>query len=96
MSDHSSALSGEWTIHSIAQHRESVLPLLDMGATEVDVSGITELDSAGLQLLLALQRGLARRGLELRLRPLSSSVREVLNLYGLDATLHPGAHEEQR
>lgn len=87
MSQNEASLSGEWTIHAIAQQRDAVLPLLDGGASEFDVAGITDMDSAGLQLLLAMQRSVAQTGHELRLVRPSSAVQSILRDYGLDATL---------
>lgn len=81
-------LSGEWTIHAIAQHREAMLLLVNEGHTSFDASGISELDSAGLQLLLAVQRSVAKRGGELILTQCSRCLKDLLQVYGLDETLH--------
>jgi anti-sigma B factor antagonist len=94
MSTSTACLAGEWTIHAIAQHREAMLLLVNGGQYEFDASGITDMDSAGLQLLMAAQRSIAKQGHELRLMDASSAVKDVLKAYGLDATLLPVNLEE--
>lgn len=94
MSTSMACLSGEWTIHVIAQHREAMLLLVNDGQYEFDASGITDMDSAGLQLLLAAQRSIAKQGRELRLVACSGAVKDVLATYGLDTTLMPVNLEE--
>lgn len=94
MSTQTACLAGEWTIHAIAQQRETVLALVNEGQYVFDASGITDLDTAGLQLLLAAQRSIAQLGQELELLQISAAVREVLRSYGLDANLLPVMAEE--
>ncbi len=80
-------LQGEWTIHAAATLREAMLAHVTAGTSTFDLQGITEMDSAGLQLLLAAQRSLARSGLAMSLRHPSPAVAEVLRHYGLDLEL---------
>lgn len=94
MSTSTACLAGEWTIHAIAQHREAMLALVNGGSYEFDASGITDMDSAGLQLLLAAQRSIAQQGHELSLVQASTAVKDVLKAYGLDANLHAVPLEE--
>lgn len=94
MSTAAACLAGDWTIHTIAQHREGLLQTLAEGRHAFDASGITDLDTAGLQLLMALQRSLAQQGHELQLLQPSSVVRDVLGSYGLDSTLQ-AIHEPE-
>lgn len=95
MSDTTTAcLTGEWTIHAIAQHREAMLALVNDGIVAFDASGITDMDTAGLQLLLSAQRSLAQLGQELQLVHPSSAVKGLLQAYGLDMTLQPVSIEE--
>jgi ABC-type transporter Mla MlaB component len=56
---------------------------------ELDAAGITECDSAGVQLLLALRRSLAHRGSTLRLRGLRGALAQALATYRLDEQLAP-------
>jgi len=93
MSDASTRLAGEWTIHAIAQHRAHVLGLVEQGQYELDVSGITDMDSAGLQLLLSTKRALEKQGKALCLSHIPPAVKHVLTSYGLDTDLHPLSFE---
>jgi anti-sigma B factor antagonist len=94
MSTSTACLAGEWTIHAIAQHREAMLLLVNEGQYEFDASGITDMDSAGLQLLVAAQRSIAQQGRELSLEQPSQAVKDVLKAYGLDANLQSVFAEE--
>ncbi len=56
---------------------------------ELDASGVQEFDTAALQLLLGLKRGLAQQGQTLSLCAPSAVVLASLQTYGLDAALEP-------
>jgi ABC-type transporter Mla MlaB component len=58
-------------------------------ACEIDVGRITEVDSAGVQLLLALRRSLARQGSPLALTSVRTALAQALATYRLDDTLAP-------
>lgn len=94
MTTTSASLTGEWTMHAIAQQRELMMALVDDGHVEFDTSGVTDMDSAGLQLLLSAQRSIALRGHELKLMAMSDAVKGVLNVYALDESLHSTHPEE--
>lgn len=94
MSHDTIALQGEWTIHAAAALRETLLVHLAEGAHTFDVTGITEIDSAGLQLLMATQRSLARSGLELTLQGRSPAVDDVLHIYGLGPDLRQASDHD--
>jgi anti-sigma B factor antagonist len=50
-------IEGELTVHTAAEHRGPLLELLEPeGELALDLSAVTELDTAGLQLLLLAQR----------------------------------------
>ena len=76
-------VEGEMTIYRAVELKDLIftpgpaVPVLDL-------SGVTELDTAGVQLLLLAQRDARARGGELRLQAPSAPVREVLDLLGLD------------
>lgn len=53
----------------------------------VDMGRVTQLDTAGVALLVELWRCLARRGGRLRLSGLSENARRLLHLAGLDQVL---------
>lgn len=92
MSDTQANLSGEWTIHAIAQQHEALRPMVGAGQHVLDASGITDMDSAGLQLLLAASQSLARQGLALQIVAPSDAVKAVLQGYGLDTELQALNH----
>lgn len=76
------ALRGELTVFEADVARRA---LLDAGpAAEIDVTGLTALDTAGLQLLLAWVR---RSGTRPVLVGLPTELRAVLALAGLTAAL---------
>jgi anti-sigma B factor antagonist len=60
------------------------------GAFELDLSGVTEMDCAGVQLLLAARRSTDESGRELRVAGRSPAVAEVLGT--LQLASHFGAH----
>lgn len=72
-------IEGDLTIgHAAALKGELVAALLDAPALALDLSAVTEMDGAGLQLLLLLQREAAHR--PLRLEGCSPAVAQVLAL----------------
>ena len=63
--DHACTLriDGEMTIYSAAEHKAQLLDHLDgCEELELDLSGVGEMDSAGLQVLLVLKREIERSG----------------------------------
>jgi anti-anti-sigma factor len=82
------ALEGEWTVIRAAELRPLLSGGISAGARTLDLSHITEIDSAGLQLLIAARNSAARRGQELALRGAAPAVRALAGLYGLDENLH--------
>jgi anti-sigma B factor antagonist len=58
-------------------------------ALALDMSAVTEIDSAGVQLLLALRASLAARGQALRLHAPGGMVLEALRTLGLQASFMP-------
>ena len=98
MSTHASAaelaLEGELTIYTAAQHREALLVWVrgtgtSAGAGVLDLSAVTDCDSAGVQLLLSTRHSFARDGRALELREPSQPVREALAGFGLTPALQP-------
>jgi len=91
-SDGSFALEGEWTVLRAAELRPVLAGVVAGGATRLDLSHITEFDSAGLQLLVAARRSAAARGVALAFDAPSPAVRALAAVYRLDAGLQsPGA-----
>ncbi len=82
------ALTGDLTIREAADTHERLRAALSAGVTTLDLSGVTEMDTAGLQLLAAWRHSGAARDLPTRLQAPSEAVRTVCTTYGLDAWLH--------
>ena len=80
-------MAGEMTIYRAAELKEMLLePLQHSGATlEVDLSGVTELDTAGLQLLILAKRTALKNEGQLRLIGHSPAVLNVFDLLNLAA-----------
>lgn len=73
------SLTGELTIlTAAAQHQKLCASLAASANLDVNLSGVTELDTAGLQLLLAAKREATRLGGRLAYRQPSQAVRDVL------------------
>ncbi len=79
-----STVDGELTIMTIAEQNQRLQALLTGDtAVTVDLSGVTEVDTAGLQVLLLARREAERVGVTLRFHSPSEPVRVVLHLTGL-------------
>jgi anti-sigma B factor antagonist len=81
------ALEGDWTVIRAAELRPLLAQSVAAGAQRLDLSRITEIDSAGLQLLLSARRSAATHGIELAFDAPSSAVRALAAVYRLDAGL---------
>jgi anti-anti-sigma factor len=78
------AVEGELGIFTAAAVREQLLDSLAAGAdVEVDLSRVAEIDSAGVQLMLAAHKEAAAQGKRLRFVACSPAVREIVALCGL-------------
>jgi anti-anti-sigma factor len=81
-------LQGELTIHHAAHLKSTLLEALSCATLiELDVSRVTEIDTAGLQLLLATKRQAGRQACRLKLIDPSPAVLEMIELFSLDALL---------
>ncbi len=76
-------LTGELTIYVAAERKPEILAVLADSENEINLSGVTEIDGAGLQLLILAKREAMTAGKVLRLTEHSSAVQEVLDLTGL-------------
>lgn len=85
-------LGPDMTIAHAATHREHLLAMLagQPGDLRLDLGDVSDIDSSGVQLLLATRLSLQQQGLALRLSPCSSAVREALGTFGLDTLLGDG------
>lgn len=79
-------LTGVLTIYTVTQARSEIpARMAKHGAQELDLSGLEELDTAGVQLLLWLKRDMAGRGTVLALTRHSPAVVEALDQLKLTA-----------
>lgn len=78
------SVAGGMTICHAAQMKEELRLSLD-GCTdvEIDLSEVSEMDTAGFQLLLLAKREAANAGKQLRLVAHSPATREVLDLFNM-------------
>ena len=87
-------LEGELTIYRAAELRASLQQALAGtpagGALELDLAGVTEMDSAGVQLLMAARKSARAARCDLRLVGHSPALLEVFQ------TLHFAAHSLNR
>ena len=82
------AIVGELTVLTVAEQKDSLLAALDAGQrVEVSLAGVVEIDTAGLQLLLAVKREAARRLEPVRFASPSEAVQQVLTFCRLDTQL---------
>ena len=79
-------IDGELTIYRAAELKQTLLAAVaEHAELEVDLSQVSEFDSAGLQLLLLAKREAGAAGRTLRLVDHSPAVVEVLDLFDLVA-----------
>jgi len=81
------ALDGELTIYRAAELKATLLAALagGNGAIEIDLGGVTEIDSAGVQLLLAARRSAQAAQRAFALVGESDAVADVFRLLDLGA-----------
>lgn len=78
-------LEGEVTIYTAQDIKRRLLESLALGQTvEVDLSGVSEFDTAGLQIMLLARAEALRENKNLIYVPRSPAVDEVLNLCQLE------------
>lgn len=75
---------GEITIYNAAAMKQKLVQVLqDHKEVEIDLSKISEVDSAGMQLLILAKRIANNSGKSLRLLRHSEAVLEIFNLYNV-------------
>lgn len=79
------SMRGDLTIYEAAQTQQALLELLPgaSGPWHLDLSGLDEIDSAGIQLLLALQQSLAQGAAVSALPEQAGALVELLRLDAL-------------
>ena len=95
-------LAGELTIYHAVELRRALLPLLlEHHHLDLDLAGVTELDSAGVQVLMVSRREAVKGGGALRILGRSNAVDEVFGAMNIaagfdgvpaDATPSPATH----
>ncbi len=79
-------IEGDMTIYTAAELKAELMPHLSQPLErEIDLSGVSEIDSAGLQLLMLAKREAGRHACPLRLTGHSRAVLEVLDLCNLES-----------
>ncbi len=74
----------EMTIYNAVEFKQALLANLSAcGEMEINLSGVGEMDTAGLQMLLLAKREAAVYGKKLRLVEHSPATLEVLDLYNM-------------
>lgn len=85
---HVLAIEGEMTIYRAAELKQVLLvSLAKPGSIDVDLSAVTDLDAAGVQLLMLARQLADTRQKKLRLIACSPTVLEVLELLNLKTYL---------
>lgn len=80
----------ELTIYQVEKLRQKLVKIIPhIRRLKLDLSRTMELDSAGIQLLLALQRECGRTGLDFQITATSAPVQAALAVYQLDRSLAP-------
>lgn len=78
------AVNGALTIYEAASAKAALLEALTKTLElEIDLSGVDEIDSAGVQLLILLKREAVKAGKHMRLAQHSAASLEVLDRYQL-------------
>ncbi|SDT20672.1 STAS domain-containing protein [Pseudomonas fuscovaginae UPB0736] len=74
-------IDGELTIYTVAELAAALLPQMGAAAClELDLSQVTEMDGAGLQLLAVIEREAGLAGMALSLTDKSPTVTQTLQL----------------
>ncbi len=73
-------IEGEMTIFN-AQQIASSIDISDASVIELDLSQVSEFDTSGLQILIALKKECDLRGIELALKAMGEPVRGLLELF---------------
>jgi anti-sigma B factor antagonist len=80
-------INGEMTIYTAAAQKQELLSFIESGSTlEINLSQVSELDTAGTQLLILAKKEASRKQKKLRFVMHSNAVLDVLELANLTAT----------
>jgi anti-anti-sigma factor len=82
-------MDNDFTIYSIDSIKEELTKEIDSYKVfELNLENVEEIDSAGVQLLLAFDGELAQKDKVLKITAVSSSVAEIMEIYGLRSRLN--------
>ena len=82
------SIKGDLTIYTAVACKQKLLEALsDSQIVEIDLSKVSEIDTAGVQVLLLAQREARQTGKSVAVTSLSTAARAVLDLYKLTAQL---------
>ena len=79
------AIEGEMTIYAADELKSELVPHLAEPRIEIDLSGVSEMDSSGLQLLILAKREALQHGRILNLTGHSKAVLDVLDICNMAA-----------
>jgi len=80
-------IAGELTIYTAANEKQALQEALDAAEElEVNLSQVSEMDSAGLQVLIVLKQEAARRKKKLHYSMHSKAVLEILEMSNMTAS----------
>ncbi len=79
------AIEGEMTIYTAAELKNEITPHLSEPQIEINLSGVSEMDSSGLQLLILAKRETQRDERVLHLTGHSQAVLDVLDICNMAA-----------
>jgi anti-sigma B factor antagonist len=79
------AVEGEMTIYTATELKSELAPHLSQAQIEIDLSQVSEMDSAGLQLLILAKREATRGERILHLTGHSQAVLEVMDICNMAA-----------
>jgi len=84
MDEHTLTIDGEFGIYRVAELKPQILAhVIDIDEPVLDLGNVTEIDAAGLQLLLFARREANTLGKTLCISSASPAVQEVLHVAGL-------------
>jgi anti-sigma B factor antagonist len=83
-SSHQTAISEDMTIYNAAAQKQMLLDaLVDCDELDIDLSQVSEIDTAGFQILLLTKRVALKTNKTMRLSAHSRAVTELLDLYNM-------------
>lgn len=79
------------SVNSLRMEAARLLKAEPAGSLELDCTGVTRANSAGLALLLAILRDAGRLGKTISIGPLPADMQQMIHVCELDAVLYPAS-----